>query len=43
MSDAETDDQNDSDEGVHCRFNVDSMLLILSKVFLSMTTLTLMS
>ena len=43
MSDAETDDQNDSDEGVYHRCNVDSTLLILSKVFLSTTTLTLTS
>ena len=33
--DAETDDQNDSDEGVYYSCNVDSTLLILSKVFLS--------
>ena len=43
MSDAETDDQNDSDDGVYHRCNVDSTLLILSKVFLLMTTWTLTS
>ena len=45
MSDAETDDQdqNDSDEGVYHRSNVDSTLLILSKVFLSTMTWTLTS
>ena len=43
MSDAETDNQNDSDEVVYHRCNVDSTLLILSKVFLSTTTWTLMS
>ena len=43
MSDAETDDQNDSDEGVYHRSNVDITLLILSKVFLSTMTWTLTS
>ena len=41
MLDAETDDQNVSDEGVYHRCNVDSTLLILSKVFLSTMTWTL--